>query len=101
MAWEDRNGRQYYYRKYRVGQRVFSEYVGSGFLAELIAEEDVMKRERRRLEHQAQNHEKATIKSIDCEIDSLIDSTRTLIRACLLLAGFHPHKGQWRKRRSG
>ena len=38
MAWEERNGNRYFYRKRRVGDRVISEYVGGDFMAEFIAE---------------------------------------------------------------
>ena len=44
MGLEDRNGRLYYYRKERVGDRVRSVYMGSGELAQWAA--DVMEEER-------------------------------------------------------
>ena len=33
MAWEERNGKSYYYQKRREGDRVVSEYIGTGELA--------------------------------------------------------------------
>ena len=53
MAWEDRNGRLYYYRKRREGKRVVSEYVGNGFagmMAEELDGEDRQKAEQKRRE---------------------------------------------------
>ena len=101
MGWEDRNGRQYYYRKCRFGKKVFSEYVGSGFLAELIAEEDEIKSMNRKEVQDAWGLEKTIQMVIDSEVESAIDLSKTFIRAYLLLAGYHPHKGQWRKKRNG
>ena len=37
MAWEERNGNQYYYRKRRQGNRVVSEYVGKGAWIHAVA----------------------------------------------------------------
>ena len=101
MGWEDRSGRQYYYRKKRIGKHVFSEYIGSGFLAELIANEDEKEREYRDRERKAWEREKARTKLVDDELDSLVGLIRNLIRANLLLDGYHPHRGQWRKKRDG
>ena len=40
-------------------------------------------------------------KAVDSELDSVANLIRALVRANLLIAGYHPHKGQWRKRRNG
>jgi hypothetical protein len=99
VAWEDRGNRQYYYRKRRIGNRVVSEYVGAGLRAELTAEEDMLEREHRKRERQEWNELKSEVQALDRELDSVGDLTRCLTRASLLLAGYHPHKGQWRKKR--
>jgi hypothetical protein len=101
MGWEERTGRRYYYRKRRQGGRVVSEYVGSGFLAELAAGMDETDRERKDLQRQAQQQLRAMSEELREQMAQLDDYTQTLTRAALLLAGFHPHKGQWRKRRNG
>jgi hypothetical protein len=101
MAWEDRNARMYYYRKRREGKRVISEYIGGGFsgqLAEILQMEDRQEAERKRRELGKQKRQAA---SIDNQLDEIEEYTRTMTRACLLLAGYHTHKGQWRKRRDG
>src|SRR5688572_6354765 len=101
MAWEDRNGRWYYYRKRRDGRRVVSEYVGTGFageIAELFAAEDRHESEYKRRELHKQ---KAIAHEIDSKTGEMERVTRTITRACLLLAGYHAHKGQWRKLRNG
>ena len=100
MSWEDRDGRRYYYRKHRIGQRVVSEYIGSGLIAEMVSEQDEIDRFRRILENEAFMQTKAHNKKMEDELDSLIDVTRACVRACFLLSGFHPHKGQWRNKRN-
>jgi hypothetical protein len=97
MAWENRNGRRYYYRKRRAGKRVVSEYVGTGLAGEIaeIFDEEVRcetEYERRELRKQ-----KTRFKEIDIQAGEVEDYTRTVTRACLLLAGYHTHKGQWRR----
>jgi hypothetical protein len=49
MAWEERNGRMYYYRKRREGGRVVSEYVGAGIGAEAIATMDRIDQEEQKI----------------------------------------------------
>jgi len=99
MSWEDRDGRRYYYRKRRVGRRVVSEYVGSGLIAEMVSEQDEMDRQQRMQDRQSFEKHIARNKKMDDELDSVIEMTRAVIRARFLLSGFHPHKGQWRKKR--
>ena len=99
MAWEDRRGRQYYYRKKRIGKHVVSEYIGSGFLGEIVAEMEAEEREQRKYERSKFKKMKEETRVMDNELDSIGDLIRTLIRAKLILSGYHPHKGQWRKRR--
>jgi hypothetical protein len=101
MGWEERNGKLYYYRKKRIGNTVVSEYIGSGPLVDLLAQEDLLERE---MAKQKQKEEKKIIE-IDQEIvQQLIrieELTRTLTHSTLLDLGFHTHKGQWRMKRYG
>jgi hypothetical protein len=99
MAWETRNGREYYYRKHRIGSRVISEYVGSGWLADLTAAADEQERDEREAERRAWNKTKAEILSADHEVNQTMDTCHTLAKAILLVSGFHTHKGQWRRKR--
>ncbi len=48
MSWERRGDRWVYYRARRVNGRVVKDYRGTGFVAELEAEEDAQAREERR-----------------------------------------------------
>lgn len=101
MAWEDRNGNRYYYRKRREGGRVVSEYVGSGSLAELLAARDDIEQEERQEAQEAWKQEKARMDAIDNDLDDLGDYLKDLLAASLILAGYHQHKSEWRKRRHG
>jgi predicted proteasome-type protease len=95
MSWEQRGDRRYYYRKRRDGDRVISEYVGAGELAETAAALDALEREARRAERQSRQEARA----LDAQIDEVCDLIRALTYAELLVAGYHTHKGQWRRKR--
>lgn len=100
MGWEYRGNNKYYYRKKRVGKKVVSEYIGAGPAAEKIAQEDEVERRKRKRERIAWERRKAEIMELDDALDLLEGITRNLIHANLLLAGFHTHKGQWRRKRN-
>ena len=96
MAWEERNGRKYYYRKRREGDRVISEYFGSGLMVEMYAKacqenEKSIQRERER---------RREITAISAQVDDICKTLNGAVRAWLLSLGYHQHKRQWRKRRN-
>ena len=98
MAWE-RQGR-YYYRTRKVGGRVVREYVGTGRVAELVAEMDAIEREEREAERAARRAERAELEALDAPLNQLNDLADLLARAALVAAGFRQHKrGEWRKKR--
>lgn len=99
MGWETRGNKKYYYRKKRVGKKVISEYIGAGPDAEIIAREDQLERQKLKRNRQARERRRAEINALDDKLDLLDRLIRTLINAHLLLAGYHIHKGQWRKKR--
>ncbi len=99
MAWELRGKRQVYYRGRRVGQKVVKEYLGAGLVAQLAANADEAVRE-------AKRKERAEIRRIEDEMRPLNDlmaeleaGVRLLTVGSLLAAGFHQHRGHWRRRR--
>lgn len=96
MAWETRNGNRYYYRKRRIGDRVVSEYMG-GDVGGLFAMLDENEQERRQLEREARRAEQEAQHAIDKQIDEVIGLARTLADAAMIEAGYHRHKGQWRR----
>lgn len=99
MGWEKRGNQYYYYRKKRVGKKVISEDYGAGPVAEKIAQEDELVRQKRKNDQQAWLYRQAEFRAIDGALDFMESITRALIHAHLLLAGYHTHKGQWRKKR--
>lgn len=98
MGWEQRGSRRHYYTARRVGGRVVKEYVPDAvapFAAQLDAEQ--------RAERAAA---RAEVERARAELDALADTVTLLdevadlaYRAAMLAAGYHNHKGQWRKRR--
>ncbi len=75
------------------------EYVGSGTLAELAAEVDALKRLRREEEAEAWRTERERMEALEAPVQELFEAAEILAHAALLVAGYHRHKGEWRKRR--
>lgn len=98
MAWKNINGSRYYYRNRREGRRVISEYVGSGFLADLESMLDQAENERIKVQRLADRAELDQAKEEDKLINNLLDQAEAMASAALLAAGYYQHKGQWRRR---
>lgn len=96
MAWEERNGRQYYYRKRREGKHIISEYLGSGSEATQYAESN--QEEKVRIHNEREKRRE--VASINAEINCICETLSNAVRAWLLASGYHQHKRQWRKRRN-
>ncbi len=99
MSMEVRGGRKYYTRSKRVGGRIRREYVGSGELAEFAAKNDALKREGRRLEELRERSERDRLDEVDEQVDDLCRLADLVAKGALLVAGYHLHRGEWRKRR--
>src|SRR5450631_4527732 len=86
MAWE----RGYYYRVRRENGRVVREYVGRGWVAELIAQLDKLEREKecemKRLDAEALRVEKVKLDALDADLEALIETTVLLAHAALVSA---------------
>jgi hypothetical protein len=98
VSW-DKTGR-YYHRCRRVSGRVVSEYVGSGEAAAAAARADAEDRARRREAAAALQEERDWLESLDADLTALCAWADLVARAALVAAGYHQHKGQWRKRRA-
>ena len=99
MAWEQRRGQSYFYRKVREGGRVRSKYVGGGIVAQICAGDDNDKRRERdtqRTAYRAARHAEAQIDRQLADVESAIVA---MTHATLFAAGYHKHNGQWRKKR--
>jgi hypothetical protein len=98
--WERRErGGRYYTRSRKVNGRVVREYVGTGPLAEFVAQMDALKRLRREERAKAWREERESLEALDRSLEELYEAARVLTQATLLTAGFHQHRGEWRKRR--
>ncbi len=100
MGWERRGNQLYYYQASKIGGRTVKHYVGTGPLAELVAEEDTGHRGQREVEAETWRQEQARLTSLDDMVTTCCDSSTVLAKAVLYAAGYHQHdRGAWRKRR--
>jgi hypothetical protein len=103
MSWETRRGQgRYYTRSRKVNGRIIREYVGTGLIAELAAQQDAEARAQRLAERKRLQQEEArwaSTAALLTELSRLLDG---LTAAALTAAGYHQHhRGAWRKRRHG
>jgi len=96
---EKRNGRVYYYKSRRDGQKVRKVYVGAGDFAHLAARLDEAERLRRKEECAYWEAERELLEQSAAFLQELEEAAEVLLRAHLLASGFHQHKGQWRRQR--
>ena len=100
MSWETRpSGGRYYTRSIRRHGRVVLEYLGTGELAEIFAEDDKLQREIRNAEATQLKRERKRDEQIDQSLDLLDDLVDCLSKGLLIASGYHQHKrSEWRKR---
>ncbi len=102
MSRERRRQRSYYYRARKVGGRVVKEYLGSGPHADLAALQDTLAREDRAAAVHARRAERDRLEAIDSKVTGIDDTIEAVMRASLVLSGYHRHhRGDWRRRRNG
>ena len=97
MSWEYRGNNRYYYRKTKVDGQIITEYIGAGTVADLIARQDEIDRQRRALaaaEWQAIVEDETETAAKLAAVDDLV---KTLTAGVLLANGYHTHRRQWRK----
>ena len=88
-------------RSRKVGGRVVREYVGTGPIAELMAEMDAVERAKSKAEREAMWAERERSASIEASVGALCEAADLMVRTALVLSGYHQHKcGEWRKRRA-
>lgn len=97
MAYENRKGHSYFYRKERDGKRVKSSYIGKGELAELLSQFDEFDKEKREYEARKQRQERGKIEKIDRKLDEIEQITNDLVENFLINNGFYKTKSrEWR-----
>ena len=96
MTLERRDGRPYYYRSVRDGDKV---RVGAGEKARVSHEEDALRRTGRkaRLEREKENLER--LEALAAPVLEVSEVAEILARAHLVAAGYHKHKGEYRRAR--
>lgn len=100
MGWESRNGRGHYYtRSRKISGRVVREYVGSGPVAEVAARVDALQRRERDQAQAARKTERESDQAQEKALADYCQAVDAALAAALLAAGYHKHKGQWRRRR--
>jgi hypothetical protein len=99
MAWERRVSNLYYYQSKRVDGRVRKKYVGAGELAQTIAHADETIRQSRAAHSERARVELEEARTIASAGEELCEAADILAVAQLVAAGYHRHKGQWRRRR--
>ena len=99
MGWKTINRRRYYYKSERDGGRVKTTYVGpgeSGVLFSLLALEDRAERE---AEREQRKFEREEFEAEEKTVADWFDDVQAAAEDAMIAAGFHKHKGQWRRKR--
>jgi hypothetical protein len=99
MGWKTIDGRRYYYKSEREGGRIKTTYFGageSGLLISLLEREDRAEREAERDERRAEREEN---RAEEKAVADWYDDVQAVADAAMIAAGFHKHKGQWRRKR--
>jgi hypothetical protein len=94
-----RNGRPYLYQSVRRGGRVTSEYRGSGPTALLIGRIEAGERQQAVDCEEDWKAERERMETEEQAVAEMFDRIATLAEAALVVAGFHRHRGRWRKHR--
>jgi len=100
VALERRNGNLYYYRSVRDGEKVHKVYVGAGEFARIFAEGDILRRTGRKAQRETEKAELERLEALVSPDEELSEVAEVLVRAHLIHAGYHRHKGEWRRARS-
>jgi hypothetical protein len=105
MAWEKRGASSYYYRSVRDPDgRVRRLYLGSEHsrAAQSAALEDEERRAQRQTDRADRRAERELQEAAEAPLRQLCEQTDMLMKAALLVAGFHQHdRSNWRKKRHG
>ena len=99
MALERRNGNLYYYRSVRDGKKVRKVYWGSGELARIAHEREIMSRAAREHERRESAKELERLEALAAPLLELSEAAEILVRAQLIDAGYHRRKGEYRRAR--
>ncbi len=99
MALEQRDGRTYYYRTIREGGKVRRVYLAAGELARIAHERETMNAAAEEERRKREREDLESLKALAAPLRELDEGAEILTRAVLVAAGYHRHKGQWRRKR--
>ena len=74
-------------------------YLGTGPFAEIVAASDRTKRELAEAEREREKTELERLEALAAPVLELSEAAAILVRAHLIAAGYHRHKGEWRRAR--
>ena len=97
MTLERRDGRPYYYRSVRDGDKVRKVYVGAGEKARVSREEDVLRRTGRKARLEREKEDLEHLEALAAPVLEVSEAADILARAHLVAAGYHKRKGVYRR----
>jgi hypothetical protein len=100
MGWKTINGRPHFYKSEREGGRVRTTYFGAGEPGRLMALLIAADREEREAERKQRRAEREASDAEERAVWDWFDAVQAVADAALRAAGFHKHRGQWRRRRT-
>lgn len=99
MGWKTINGRRYYYKSRRAGRKIETAYFGAGLSGSLMALIDEFQRLEKAAERWAERAEREESDEEEKAVAEWFDGVQTVANATMAEAGFHRHRGQWRRKR--
>jgi hypothetical protein len=99
MGWKTINGRRYFYKLEREGDRIRSTYCGAGESGSLMAAWVTLERLERAAEREREREEREESDTEERVVATWFADVQAVADVAMLAAGFHKHKGQWRRRR--
>ncbi len=99
MAWELRRNHPYYYRSVRVKGRVVKQYLGKGQLATEFSQALAAKQRMLRTRQASLRNFREQLQHYERIIDPFWRYSEAVLKRALEDAGYHYHRGEWRRRR--
>jgi hypothetical protein len=100
MGWEQRGQKRYYYRHEWQDGRSVRTYLGSGEIAEMAATADALQRVAREIDARKWQQDQERRAAAEALLAELCEQSNMLVRATLVVAGYHQHdRGAWRRKR--
>jgi hypothetical protein len=99
MGWKRIAGREYWYQSERQNGRVVTTYFGGGDLGLLMATAQSAIRHERDVQSERCRAEREAFQAEDRAISEWFANVQAVADAAMASAGFHKHKGQWRRKR--